>query len=524
MNLEEQLLATGLGPQWAKIGIKHHHGIDISLSSLHSEHSCGIGEFYDLVPLIDWCALVGLDVIQLLPLNDTGDDPSPFFAISAMALSPLYLSLDKLPGVDKASLTELKAMNRLPRVPFYDVQTHKLLFLRHYFETRGASIVEQKAFKNYVEENEWVESYALFKVLKDTTSKNHWLRWPQDLQHLSDSERDKLLESHWVDVCFYVFLQFLCYEQLTAVKAYANKKGVFLKGDIPILISPDSADVWRYHDEFNLKLCAGAPPDQYAPKGQNWGLPIFNWNVMEERNYDWWKTRLAYASHFYDIYRIDHVLGFFRIWAIPEGAPGTAGRFIPEDQADWLPHGKQILSTLAHFTTMLPIAEDLGEVPDSVRIALSELGICGTKVVRWERRKNSHDGPFIDPLHYNPISMTTVSTHDSETLTLWWADRKNEAKTYAKQKGWDYSSDLSKGERREMLWDSHHSSSLFHINLLGEYLALFPELVWDNPKDERINVPGTVAPTNWTYRIRPSVEEILHHKPLAEEMEKIIHS
>ena len=148
------------------------------------------------------------------------------------------------------------------------------------------------------------------------------------------------------------------------------------------------------------------------------------------------------------------------------------------------------------------------------------MGICGTKVMRWERHP-ANGMLFIDPLHYNPISMTTVSTHDSETLTLWWM-MSPDAQDFARYKGWNYTSHLTKEQRREILWDSHHSSSFFHINLLGEYLALFPELVWDNPHEERINVPGTVAPTNWTYRIRPSVEEILAHAPLAVEVRNLL--
>lgn len=515
MSLKKNLLKS----QWAHIGRKHHHGIDVPLSALHSKNSCGIGEFYDLIPMIDWCKKVGMDVIQLLPLNDTGDDTSPFFAISSMALNPLFLSLHKLPGVKEKDLIELQKFNQSSRVRYHEVQSHKFLFLRHYFETMGPTIVKDKKFQQFSSENEWVEAYGLFKALKDITAKNHWQTWPQELQYLDQKQFDKLVEKHWVEVCFYVFLQYLCYEQLSHVKSYANKKGIFLKGDIPILISPDSADVWEYNEEFDLTLSAGAPPDRFTPEGQVWGLPLFRWDVMKDRDYDWWKKRLAYAGKFYDIYRIDHILGFFRIWAIPHGQPGTVGKFIPDDQSHWLDHGSEILSVLVDHSPMLPIGEDLGAVPDSVRKCISDLGICGTKVIRWEAKK---DGTFIDPKDYNPISMTTVSTHDSETLAQWWEDKQSEASAYARYKGWSYGGPLSKEHRLEILRDSHQSASMFHINLIGEYLALFPELVWDDPNMERINVPGTVSPTNWTYRIRPSVEEIAKHDALANEVEKLL--
>lgn len=519
MTLEETLLKTSVGPQWAHVGIHHHHGIDLPLSALHSKNSCGIGEFYDLIPMIDWCHEVGMDVIQLLPLNDTGDDSSPFFAVSAMALSPLFLSLYKLPGVKEEDLIEMRAFNATPRVRFHDVQAHKLLFLRHYFERFGPTILQDKKFEQYVAENPWVEKYALFKVLKDLMSKNHWLKWPSELKNLSPAQMDALTEKHFVEVSFYIVLQYLCYNQLTAVKAHAEKKKVLLKGDIPILISPDSADVWEFTDEFDLNFSAGAPPDVYNADGQYWGLPLFKWDVMKGRQFDWWRTRLSYAGNFYDIYRIDHVLGFFRIWSIPLGAPATEGKFIPEDEASWLKHGTDILSVLVDHSPMLPIAEDLGTVPNSVRHALTELGICGTKVIRWEMTDDEH---FIDLLHYNPVSMTTVSTHDSDTLETWWTDDPRESKPYAKSKGWTWGSRLTQGQRKEILWDSHHSSSLFHVNLIGEYLALFDELVWDDPQDERINFPGTVSDRNWTYRTRPSVEELTAHQPLKEMIREIL--
>lgn len=519
MSLEKQLLSTSVGPQWTHVGIRHHHGIDVPLSALHSKHSCGIGEFFDLIPLIDFCKDVGMDVIQLLPLNDTGDDSSPFFAVSAMALSSLYLSLHKLPGVREKDLVEMRRLNSTKRVAFHEVQAHKLLFLRHYFERHGAQMVQEREFEEFVDENPWVEKYALFKVLKDLMSKNHWLKWPSELKHLSPKQMDDLIEKHFVEMCFYVFLQFLCFKQLTEVKAYAGKAGVLLKGDIPILISPDSADVWEYSDEFDLNYSAGAPPDVYSADGQYWGLPLFKWDVMKERSFDWWRTRLSYAGNFYDIYRIDHVLGFFRIWAIPLNKPAAKGKFIPEDEAHWLKHGTDILSILVDHSPMLPIAEDLGTVPDSVRHALTDLGICGTKVIRWEMTEQEH---FIDLLHYNPVSMTTVSTHDSDTLETWWLNDPAEAKPYAKHKNWEWGMRLSKSQRKEILWDSHHSASLFHINLIGEYLALFDELVWEDPQDERINVPGTVSDKNWTYRIRPTVEELAAHKPLKEAVREIL--
>jgi 4-alpha-glucanotransferase len=172
---------------------------------------------------------------------------------------------------------------------------------------------------------------------------------------------------------------------------------------------------------------------------------------------------------------------------------------------------------------MLPIGEDLGTVPKIVGPVLKEMGICGTKVIRWER-ENEQSNRFIPFHNYSPISLTCLSTHDSETLVGWWKTFRDEAKAFADFKGWTYTPDLSEKQREEILWDCHHTSSLFHVNLLQEYLAFFPELTWPNPEDERINIPGTVSSKNWSYRFRPSVETIVSHQALFSKMERILSS
>ena len=163
---------------------------------------------------------------------------------------------------------------------------------------------------------------------------------------------------------------------------------------------------------------------------------------------------------------------------------------------------------------LLPIGEDLGTVPTEVRKTMADLGICGTKVMRWERYWEE-DSSFIPLDKYPQESMTTVSTHDSETLLGWWQEQEKEAKAFCKEKGWTYSKELSHEKYTEILRASHHTSSLFHINLIGEYLAAFPDLSWASSKEERINIPGTTGKQNWSYRIRPTLEEVSEHEGLA---------
>jgi 4-alpha-glucanotransferase len=322
---------------------------------------------------------------------------------------------------------------------------------------------------------------------------------------------------------FHSFVQYLCFQQLERVKKYAEEHHVWLKGDIPILINRESADVWFHQHLFLLDFAAGAPPDMFNEEGQKWGFPLYNWNAAKEQNYEWWITRLQTAEHFYHLYRIDHIVGFFRIWAIPLHAPAKEGYFYPSEEKEWLPQGEQIMRMMLTNSSMLPIGEDLGVVPPQVRSLLKSLGICGTKVMRWERRWETDQG-FIPPETYLPESMTTVSTHDSDTLTLWWQRNKEEAILYAGTQGWEYTPELSIQEHADILRQSHHSGSLFHINLLQEYFSLIPGMTWDAPEDERINFPGTVSERNWSYRFRPSIEEIVSHPFLKSRITSLITS
>ncbi|HSX04392.1 MAG TPA: 4-alpha-glucanotransferase [Rhabdochlamydiaceae bacterium] len=522
-DLNSFLSTTPVADAWKKIGIYPHHGINLLLSALHTKNSSGIGEFYDLLPLIDWCNEVNLDTLQLLPLNDTGDDPSPYYSISSCALNPLFISLYALPYLKQTDeLQKLQLLSReASHLSYSDVQSHKFFFLRHYFHQEGQTLIQSKEFEQFVSQSPWLLPYALFKTIKTIVSKNHWMTWPENLKKLTSLEKENLLKNHGEEIAFFMLLQYLCFSQLAEVKKYAQKKKVHLFGDLPILISPDSADVWHHRELFDLNLQAGSPPDIYSTLGQAWGFPIMRWDMMEKENYSWWKERLLHASNFYDIYRLDHVIGLFRIWAVPLNKTANEGFYIPSNENLWNDQGKKNLMKLVSHSQMLPIAEDLGVVRPSMREVLKSLGICGTKVMRWER-KWEEDKSFIPFNEYPPLSLTTVSTHDSETLELWWRDEPEEAKVFAQFKGWQYSPKLTFDQRKEILWDSHHTPSLFHVNLLQEYLSLFPNFDWNSPEEERINVPGKVMPTNWTYRFKPSVEEILQHDDLKKEMKNIL--
>ncbi|MBI5273838.1 MAG: 4-alpha-glucanotransferase, partial [Chlamydiales bacterium] len=264
---------------------------------------------------------------------------------------------------------------------------------------------------------------------------------------------------------------------------------------------------------FNLKKAAGAAPDMFNKEGQYWGFPLPHWDKILQDNFQWWKLRLNVAEEFYDIYRLDHIVGFFRIWAMNKGDIPLKGEFYPKDEESYLPLGKLLLSQLVATSNMIPIGEDLGTVPTKVRAVLKELGIYSTKVMRWE--KDWEETETFTPIDQYPfLSLTTLSTHDIETLALWWKKFPKESLQFCNDFTIEYQSTLDYSLRLKILTMAHSSGSLFHINLLQEYLNLFPELSWDNPEDERINIPGKLLPSNWTYRLYPYLEEIRNHEPL----------
>jgi 4-alpha-glucanotransferase len=322
-------------------GFSHYKtGVLVPVFSLKTKKSLGTGEFLDLIELGKWCVEAGLDLIQLLPVNDTGGDPSPYSALSAYALHPLFIRITDLPeyrelGDEKksidAAVKTLKKLESADRLAYHEVLEQKLEVLHRLFAAARKSVDKDPAFASWMDENAWVREYAVFRSIKQQNEYRSWQEWPQyrdikqdEIPALWDEPR---LTEHNV---FYSWLQYRLEEQFHKAAVALDKMGVTLKGDIPILMNEDSADVWAHRDIFHLELRAGAPPDMFAELGQNWGFPVYDWERLKARDYDWWKLRLRQADKFYEAYRIDHVLGFFRIWTVPQQQKeGILGFFNP---------------------------------------------------------------------------------------------------------------------------------------------------------------------------------------------------
>ena len=298
-------------------------GTAIPLGAIKTKKSVGCGEFQDLIPFADLCKKSGIKIIQLLPVNDTGTESSPYSALSAFALHPLYVTLEKLTE-DEAIVAKIKKLRKkykdFQRFPYKDLRQDKLALLREIFASKKDEIATSTEISAWLSENPWVKEYAVFMNLKDVNNEASYKQWPEykdvdakKIQELWDCKETK--EKH----LFFVWLQYNLDKQFAEAATYVRSLGIMLKGDIPIMMNEDSTDAWANKDFFNDSLRAGSPVDNENPTGQNWGFPTYNWKNLEKADYSWWKNRLICASKYYDMYRIDHVLGFFRIWAIPHG-------------------------------------------------------------------------------------------------------------------------------------------------------------------------------------------------------------
>jgi len=331
-------------------------GVVIPLAALYTKDCPSVGVFTALKPFADFCKKAGLSIIQLLPVNDTGTQSSPYSGLSAFALHPLYIDIEALPEFDAAYKSDKtfagayrtyqKEQKYHPRFDYDKILNEKIRILHllyAWIEKQSAPVqkkaaadahakmqvvtaVNEESFSQrliketdkFVKENSWVIPYAVYKNLKDSAMQASWKEWPENLQHLSRSQitlrwNNRALRSSHL---FFVWCQMRAAEQFGSAASYIKKLGIILKGDIPILMNEDSADTWAWPEFFNQDLRAGSPPDAENPVGQNWGFPTYNWDRLAADNYSWWKDRIASAAQYYSAFRIDHVLGFFRIWAV----------------------------------------------------------------------------------------------------------------------------------------------------------------------------------------------------------------
>lgn len=666
-------------------------GVVVPLGSLRTKKSPVIGEYLSLIDFIPFCQNSSLELIQLLPVNDSGTQTSPYSGLSAFALHPIYISVSEISEFEKIYSTEKffaedydffikrnsKAISKKQnRYDYRSIHEQKISLLKQIFEFNfedlDSSDDEDSAFSLWIDKNPWVKSYSVFKTLKEKYMQASWKTWSEkdkkcDAEKLWNTEDEEIRKTQ----LFYAWIQYICYEQFKKASDAVANAGIILKGDMPILMNEDSCDAWEKTNVFNHNLRAGSPPDGDNPCGQNWGFPIYNWKQLKKDGYTWWKERLLSASQFYKAYRLDHILGFYRIWAVPENdttaALGHTEPYVPftseelanigfdEGRVHWLaePHiptsiveditwnhdvahnilnlvccqlgneelwnfkkeitgdkqifemdfskfcekdaenrikeklsefwrdrcilqlekksfvpvwkyknstawkslndeekqkvealftekeslqnklwekeATDILKNLTNSVDMIPCGEDLGVGLECVPVVMNKFDILSLKVVRWCRKWEIENQPYVGFDNYPELSVTTTSVHDSSTLRQWWQTEKQSVQEFLKaflKESSDNDNNLVDEEfspkiNAMILETVANSGSAWCIHPLQDFLYLEKKYYLDESDQERINIPGTVSDFNWTYQLPVLVEDLTANKTLISSIKKI---
>ena len=481
-------------------------GVLIPLFSLRTRESLGRGEIFDLAPMIDLALAMGCTVIQLLPLDETGAiEQSPYSALSVNAIDPMYISMRNLAGVGRVVLARARAVVGTARIVGRSiVRKEKLALLeRSYRATRGEGGGGAELDDFIAANGFWLDDYALFRALQEKFDAN-WQTWPAELMRRDpdalDSARRELADS----IAMYCYWQFIAHRQWSEMRSYAASRGVRIGGDLAFSPCADSAEVWANQNDFDLTRSVGAPPDDFNPNGQRWGLPMPNWQRMRADGLKLMRARVRHASSLYDLIRIDHVVGLYRTFNF--GAdPDEPGIFTPANEEQQKIQGEEIIRIIKEEAGAAElIAEDLGTVPPWVRKSLASLGVPGYKVMQWERLNwGRPDEAFVNPATYPELSLATTGTHDTESLTTWWREQPVEIR----EKLVRALEIAAKVNPTRTLDESARDAILAALYAAPSRLTIIPiqDLFgWS----ARINRPGTVSESNWTYRLPMTLERL----------------
>ena len=489
-------------------------GILVPLFSIPSSRSWGIGEIADIEVFGAWLRAAGQNLWQLLPVNEMAEGQhSPYSALSAMAIDPIFISIDLVEDyaalggeatMDESARLDLAGVRSTRTIDYDTVRALKDGALRASFERfleaeRAAGTARARRFAAFCErEAWWVTDYALFRALHARFVRRGWREWDEDLRRRDPAALERARRQEAREILFRQYLQWIAAEQWE--RAW-RASGVMLCGDFPFMVSGDSADVWVHQDAFDLDASVGAPPDAFAPDGQDWGVPAYRWDVMRARDLAWLRERARRGAALFDGYRVDHLVGFYRTYVHP-----AAGKpyFTPALEPDQTALGEQVLAALAAPGACI-IAEDLGTVPVFVRASLARLGIPGHKVLRWERAWDEPARPFRDPAAYPAVSVATTGTHDTAPLAVWWDDLAPEDRAEVGK--------LPLLRALDIDWKMTGYTAPVRDALLETMVASGSAFLLLPIQDvfgwrDRINVPGTVTDANWTWRMPWSVDTL----------------
>ncbi|MDX2079796.1 MAG: 4-alpha-glucanotransferase [Terrimicrobiaceae bacterium] len=533
-------------------------GILAPVTALRGKGDLGIGDAAALVEFASWAAEKGFGIVQILPFNETGADHSPYNILSSMAIEPATIATvpEWLPDLSPEDFKEVCAKHDLDAlragpVRYTAVKALKrdlLLAAFRQFRGRGGDRMRARAFAKFeTTESDWLEPYAIFRSLVEWNGTEVTEDWPAEHRTpagaaewaaslpAKDGRRFRDL------IRFFSYVQWIAYSQWKTVRAACDRLGVALIGDIPVGVSIYSADVWAEPGIFDLTRSSGAPPEKIFKSdpfteqwGQNWGFPLYDWREMSRDNFAWWRRRLRAAREIFHFLRVDHALGFFRIYSFP-WRPQQNERFIDlsEDAAraitggplpGFVPHddsseqnreynrrqGEMLLSIFVEETgPHRLVAEDLGEVAPYVRPTLEALAIPGFKIPQWERRP---DGSMIPGQDYQRLSLATFATHDHPTIRQFWEEWAAEAEKpetrehalrcmremldFCGSPGLEIPRPFDRQVHAAFVRGLFATNSWLAVHQITDLLGL----------SDRFNVPGAVADANWTARLSGTPE------------------
>ena len=476
--------------------MRRESGILLPITSLPSPY--GIGCFSrEAYEFIDYLKKAGQSYWQILPLGPTSYGDSPYQSFSTFAGNPYFISLEDL--IEEGVLTREECAQADPEVQEDSIDYAKLYeerypLLRLAYER--SDISKNADFVRFCQENDWwLSDYALFMAVKARFGGKAWTKWAQDIRLRWGNALDYYRRELYFDIEFHKYLQFTFFKQWSRLKAYANRQGIRIIGDIPIYVAMDSADAWANPslfqlDENNRPLAvAGCPPDGFSATGQLWGNPLYNWEYHRNTGYSWWISRLAHCYRLYDVVRIDHFRGFDEYFSIPYG-----------DTTAWNGHwekgpGMEIFNKMKEALGWRDvIAEDLGYVTDSVRHMVWESGFPGMKVFEFafDTRDTGCASDYL-PHNYPENSVVYTGTHDNATLNGWYQDISAKEKEMLR----DYLHDYTTADRSlywEVICRVMGSCARLCIIPMQDYLGL--------GNDCRMNTPSTLG-ENWKWRLLP---------------------
>ena len=498
-----------------------HAGLLVPLFSIPSRESWGVGEIPDVVRLAAWLREGGFGFVQLLPVNEmAGGQSSPYSAMSAMAIDPLFIAPAAMPdvvaigGEDRLEDEErrrLDAARRSRSIAYGTVRPLKERIFRAAFErfrtvewnAGGPRAQELRTFAE--QEAWWLDDYTLFRALHARYRGCHWRDWDAALRDRHPDALEQARRELAGEVLYYAYLQWIAATQWEEMRRSA---GIGVFGDFPFMVSGDSADVWARQQDFRLDASVGTPPDAFSSTGQDWGFPAYRWPEVADTGYAWLAARARRSRELYDGYRVDHLVGFFRTYV---REPDGRAAFVPANEHEQIAQGTALLEL---FTSSGPriIAEDLGIIPDFVRVALARHCVPGYKVLRWEREWNTEGHPFRDPLRYPSCAVATTGTHDTETLAEWWDTAPEQERSavveipYLREAGFDPRARFDPQIRDAFL------ELLFASGADILLLPIHDVFGWR----DRINTPASVSEENWTWRLPWPVEDLVV-EPVARE-------